>query len=354
MDGNKRLSESGRLSGPASIPRENSSEKSPGIKFPCIEFSVRLYTLLITFLRFIPPTLLLRLLSLIGSSLPLFLRRDARIAEAQLAGLLFKLDENHALIRTRLIKKIVRQSFASTAVSLGETLLASKYLDRMKFHECIEGSSIPWERQKAGSGAIALSAHLGPWEVLAAYHARNYPDAFKVVGKTPNYAPLQTLLNRLRLENGVETIWRSDKSAAIDILRSLKKNEIIGFLIDQDTTVPSLFAPFFGVECAHPSAPLEIAIKRGLPIYTTFIVRRGFFNYDVMVEEISYERGKDSVATEILAIYSRRLENLVRQHPEQWVWWHRRWRRRPNIDYTENPEMLMSTSRYIEWIGEHN
>ncbi|MDD2943403.1 MAG: hypothetical protein PHC51_10615, partial [bacterium] len=238
MDGNKRLSGSATSTIPAEITRENSSKEHQ-----YVGLTARLVLLLITLLRFTPPYILLRLLSLIGASLPHLLTRDARIAEAQIARFLPELiREPGNLSRTGSLKKsdgakkIVQQAFANAAVSLGETLLAARHLNRMKFNECIAGSNIPWERQKAGNGAIALSAHFGPWEVLAAYHARNYPGAFKVVGKTPNYAPFLVLLDDLRRGNGVDTIWRSDKSAAIEILRSLKKNEIIGFLVDQDTT----------------------------------------------------------------------------------------------------------------------
>ena len=52
----------------------------------------------------------------------------------------------------------------------------------------------------------------------------------------------------------------------------------------------------------------------------------------------------------VLEVFSARLESLVRQYPEQWYWWHRRWRRRPGIDYQSTPELLRSTAEYITWL----
>ena len=54
----------------------------------------------------------------------------------------------------------------------------------------------------------------------------------------------------------------------------------------------------------------------------------------------------------IIEEYSKTLENLIIKYPDQWVWWHRRWRRRPEIDYKQYPELLPSSIEYVRWIQE--
>jgi hypothetical protein len=55
---------------------------------------------------------------------------------------------------------------------------------------------------------------------------------------------------------------------------------------------------------------------------------------------------------DILKEYCRRIEAVIAEHPGQWLWWHRRWRRRPGIDYNANPDQLLGAKDYVTWLRE--
>ena len=71
--------------------------------------------------------------------------------------------------------------------------------------------------------------------------------------------------------------------------------------------------------------------------------------YRIFLERIYWE-DKEDKERYILSKYGEILEKHINEDPTQWVWWHRRWRRRPGINYEKNPELLISTNDYIEWI----
>ncbi len=71
--------------------------------------------------------------------------------------------------------------------------------------------------------------------------------------------------------------------------------------------------------------------------------------YEICLRRIDWEHREDPVPY-ILSSYGTFLETYIKKDPTQWVWWHRRWRRRPDINYNENPELLRSTREYLEWL----
>ena len=199
------------------------------------------------------------------------------------------------------------------------------------------------------SPAIALSGHIGCFELLAAYH-QLAGLSVTVVGRNPNYASLDQLLADLRASYGVKTVWRSDPGGLGKIIRALKQGGVIAVLIDQDTNLDNGFSPFFGVEAASPITPIKLALKHQIPIFSSFIVRTGHLKHQVIAQELPYDSSDPDAVKNILGEYNRRLEALIRRYPEQWFWWHRRWRRRPGVDYKSNPELLPSTNQYLGWL----
>ena len=59
---------------------------------------------------------------------------------------------------------------------------------------------------------------------------------------------------------------------------------------------------------------------------SAFLFRTGWFRYTMFVEEIP----SSSSEYEILHSYNQRLEALIRRYPDQWVWFHKRWRSLPD------------------------
>ncbi len=73
-------------------------------------------------------------------------------------------------------------------------------------------------------------------------------------------------------------------------------------------------------------------------------------HHHITTEQIDYLPGHPGAVQQMLDVYNSRLEALIRAYPEQWIWQHRRWRRRPEIDYKHQPQLLRSTSQYLDWL----
>jgi KDO2-lipid IV(A) lauroyltransferase len=93
------------------------------------------------------------------------------------------------------------------------------------------------------TGVVALTAHTGNWDLLAAYLiAKGVPLC--TIGKEMNRVSWQDLLEGIRSGYGIRTIWRTDRAGLREIVKELQERHVIGALIDQDTDVSSTFAPF--------------------------------------------------------------------------------------------------------------
>jgi KDO2-lipid IV(A) lauroyltransferase len=90
--------------------------------------------------------------------------------------------------------------------------------------------------------------------------------------------------------------------------------------------------PFFGRPARTPVAPVLLALRRRLPLHPIFIRRLADGGHEISIEPaLDLQRSGDELADVRagLARISRRFEEEVRRHPDQWMWWHRRWRRQP-------------------------
>jgi KDO2-lipid IV(A) lauroyltransferase len=154
----------------------------------------------------------------------------------------------------------------------------------------------------------------------------------------------------MRLDYGVELIWRDAPDSGRQIIKALKDGRVVCALLDQDSNLTNSFAPFFGIQAASPSGPIQLAIRHRVPLFTSFIVRTSPLEHRIETVEIPYDLNDQQAAQKALEVYNQRLESFILRYPDQWIWWHRRWRRRPNVNYKEQPELLRSTEEYIKWL----
>ena len=112
---------------------------------------------------------------------------------------------------------------------------------------------------REGRGVVFASAHLGPWErVAASLVAAGVP--FATVARE-SYDPRFTrLYERLRGGHGVRVVWRSRPGAAAGIVRVLRGGGVLGLPMDLRSRVPSLAAPFLGHAAPTPVGPARLAL----------------------------------------------------------------------------------------------
>src|SRR5205085_2495091 len=132
-------------------------------------------------------------------------------------------------------------------------------------------------------------------------------------------------VNATRNKAGIEVFSRG--KAAREFLRRLENNEIIVILPDQNTR--ELLVPFFGKPAGTNEGPALIQLRTGAAIVLAFCWEKPDGNYHALAYELELppptgDRAEDT--KQIMVRINNEIEKIVREHPEQWLWMHDRWR----------------------------
>jgi KDO2-lipid IV(A) lauroyltransferase len=125
---------------------------------------------------------------------------------------------------------------------------------------------------------------------------------------------------------------RESPRAGRQLLSILKRGGLLAMVIDQDTRAPSVTVPFLGHPARTPFAPAALAIRRGVPLMVTYAARLPSGRLRIVLNPpipapASGDRNDDIIR--MTELVNDQLSAAIRDNPESWVWWHRRWRRKP-------------------------
>jgi len=175
--------------------------------------------------------------------------------------------------------------------------------------------------------------------LMAAYIAE---IGFEIVtvGREIRHAGLQQFIEESRSQLGIRTIWRGGLSGQRQLIQEMKNGKVVAALIDQDTRVHGQDSQFFGHYVTTPSSMIDLALRYNARIVTAFNYRLESGRYIIEIEEVKEERETQA----IIDTYNSRLENIIQRYPEQWVWFHKRWRTLPD-------GKRLSSSEYMELLA---
>jgi KDO2-lipid IV(A) lauroyltransferase len=182
-------------------------------------------------------------------------------------------------------------------------------------------------------GVLLVTGHYGNWEIAAAtVAARGVPIA-AIVRRQGNRL-VNDRLNELRHRLGVETI--TQREAPSRVPRLLRRGGVVGIVGDQDARRAGIFVPFFGRPASTHRGPALFALRLGAPVFSC-VARRlpeAGVRYEVAGERVPVVRTGDLEADvqALTAELAARLEAQVRLAPEQYFWFHRRWKSRPDAE----------------------
>lgn len=180
-----------------------------------------------------------------------------------------------------------------------------------------------------GRGVVAVSGHIGHWELLAQLMARSGYDV-TTIAKYAYDPRLTRWIHALRTASGLKVLWRKDAGLAKEMLRVFHRGGILAMLIDQATRVQGAFVPFFGQPAHTPTAAAALALRASAPVLIAWTQRENGA-HKVYLRELVFTPGgnfeTDTVA--LTAAMNAALEAAIRQAPEQWVWMHHRWKQTP-------------------------
>jgi KDO2-lipid IV(A) lauroyltransferase len=134
-------------------------------------------------------------------------------------------------------------------------------------------------------------------------------------------------VTELRAKSGVRTIDRGSPTSAREMIQAIRRGGILGFVIDQNIRTESVKVPFFGRPALTPIGPARLAVRTEAIAVTGVIERRADGTHLArFLEPIECKRDDDPVA--LTARLTREIEEQIRRTPEQWPWFHDRWKER--------------------------
>ena len=225
-------------------------------------------------------------------------------------------------------KKLAYKIYKSFAISLVE-ILYLPYLKKEALHNVVECSNpeLIVNKFKEGKGVILLSSHFGNWEFIAISVAIQIQLPFSVIVKPLRNPLVFEWMNKARTKFGNEVV-----PLGISIRKTyqtLKEKKIVAMVADQRGPAEGVKVDFFGKKVSIYPGPAVLALKTGAPLICGIPIRDKDYKYKTTLIEISLENlpeGEDEKVIEISQRYTSYLEKVIREHPEQWLWMHNRWK----------------------------
>jgi KDO2-lipid IV(A) lauroyltransferase len=185
----------------------------------------------------------------------------------------------------------------------------------------------------AGRGCLYVGAHFGNWEIHAISHAwRGYKVA--VLARPLDNPRLDARLNGVRQMSGNTVIYK--QRALPQVLRSLREDRGVAILVDQNVQEKDgIFVEFFGRPAATTTVAAALAVKTGCALVPVRAVRAPDGRYRAICEPALDWTPSGDRALDVRRLTQKMttvIEGWVREHPEQWLWMHRRWKTQPKGD----------------------
>jgi Kdo2-lipid IVA lauroyltransferase/acyltransferase len=185
--------------------------------------------------------------------------------------------------------------------------------------------------RRRGKGVLFLTGHMSAWELAPFAHALyGYPLHF-LVRPIANLR-VDALINRYRCLSGNKPIEKNRSARAI--LKVLAEGGTVGILSDQNTALEEgVFVDFFGIPASTTSGLARIALRTDAAVVPGFLswdsVRRTYRLGFKPAVELARTGDEEADVRECTARFTRVIEDYVREHPDQWLWVHKRWKTRP-------------------------
>ena len=270
----------------------------------------------------LPQKYIVRTGKILGTLLYVLDLRHRRIVRANLQFAYPELSHD----RVRRLSKRVFRNLGITFFEICQMAFLSKEDILNKFR--IRGEEILWSELKKGRGLIIISAHFGNWELALQFIGCYFGISIVSVVKKVRFKPLDRWINRFRSRFGNKIVYK--KGAAQEMRHAMRSGEVVGLLIDQSRRLVGVEVDFFGQRVFATPAAAFWAIRYQCPVLPMFCFREpdGSLVIDVqppvVIQRTNDLRTDIQVNTQTM---SDAVEKNVREHPEQWFWLHKRWKK---------------------------
>ncbi|MCC7431434.1 lysophospholipid acyltransferase family protein [bacterium] len=197
--------------------------------------------------------------------------------------------------------------------NLGLNVVA--FLRSQKFPEKIEN---PQEYKKIqtelakGRKVIVISAHFGNWELLGRISTDYFPTTFLV--NKPKNPFVCAFIEKIRKKQNASFLEVKPQNF-FEAIKVLEKGNVLGMLADQHSK--GILVNFLGEKTSFTKTFLAIAEKTNAEIFTAFTFKNKNGENFIVIERLEKQE---------ISEFVQRLEKMILEFPEQWFWFHNRWK----------------------------
>ncbi|MCC6219962.1 MAG: lysophospholipid acyltransferase family protein [Deltaproteobacteria bacterium] len=235
-------------------------------------------------------------------------------------------------IYRRSLEVLARNLYAFARMPRLTRRAAEEKVDYGEVREFWRRSSEVCEEDCSKTGILVATAHYGCFELFVQMHAL-LVRPISILARGFDLPRLDSWCNERRSIFGNDVFSR--KGGYREIVSRLNGGRDVVVLCDQNVKRNhATFVDFFGLRAATTKAIGTAALRTGARVVLAVAVEIVPERFEVILRELKNPRELSGNSSEKIMSFTREmnqaLEDVIRQHPEQWFWVHRRWKTRPH------------------------
>ena len=273
-----------------------------------------------------------------------WLRKKTPAIQYRYAHKLSQIFYHHLVIRQKEARKNIAIAFPGYSEARRELILKNSYIffirNTMQFLSfprgyqdadiTVNGKEYLDEALAKKRGVILVTGHFGVWEIMLAWFGLNQYSML-VVGQKQKNSGADIFVNQLRENTGIKMIPR--KSSLELMYESLARNNILTLASDQDAKKRGIFVKFFNLQASTPKGAARFHLEYGSPlIFVTCHLEK---SNNHVLDILPIPTDSNSTIESITQSYTLMLEKIITFYPQQYFWFHRRWKtKQPQTELT--------------------
>jgi KDO2-lipid IV(A) lauroyltransferase len=237
-------------------------------------------------------------------------------------------------IRRRVAEENLKKAFPNWSAKKNNLILKKAYIffsnnlinfisfphSWKKIQFSVSGKKILENSFAGGKGIIMITGHFGSWEILGKWLG-DYADLFVGIAfRQKNRGAHRFFIEQRELSNTKHIFKRESFDKMYNVLQ---QNGILGLVSDQDAGKRGVFVNFFNIPASTPKGVALFHINKKAPMVFATCVQTGPLKYRIEFIPILC---KVKTLEHITQDYTRILESYIKRFPEQYFWFHRRWK----------------------------
>jgi len=224
--------------------------------------------------------------------------------------------------------RIAKGVYRNLAITVAE-FFSMPSITRENLHEWVELEGLEHYEEgiAQGKGLLSIAAHFGNWELMPVATPL-FLKPLHIIYRPLDSPVLENITKYVRTINGNVMIPKGGTGKRIREL--LGQNEFIGIMSDQNVSVQEgVFVDFFGRPACTGVGLAALALQSGAPVLPGFMARQKSGKYKLILKplvEISRTGNYETDLRENTQRFTKVVEEIVREYPDQWFWIHHRWK----------------------------